>query len=128
MPIEMKLSIINNKPTTFDQNNAISFSSNGTLDLIGQYDENLGSPDEMFIDGNYLYVSCLHSELTKFDISDPLHPVFLGTTGFVGIVFRDFYIQGDIAYLLSQNHLKILNISNFSNLAILNKGNFPCFL
>ncbi|NHK32556.1 MAG: hypothetical protein FK730_14480 [Asgard group archaeon] len=112
---EMKQYNTNKKLTTLDYDNTISFPSNGNLDLVGQYDENLGSPDEMFIDSNYLYVSCDYDGLTKFDISDPLHPVFLGATGFVGSFSIDFCIQEDIAFLLYQNYLKILNISDVSN-------------
>ncbi|NHJ39062.1 MAG: hypothetical protein FK731_03445 [Asgard group archaeon] len=114
MPIEMKQTNTNKNLTTLDHDYTINFTDNGTLDLVGQYDENLGSPDDFFIQGDYLYVSNLLEELIKFDINDPLHPLFLGTTGFVGEPIIDFYIQEDIAYLLSRNWLKILNISNFS--------------
>ncbi|MHA1188211.1 MAG: hypothetical protein ACTSSK_15330 [Candidatus Heimdallarchaeota archaeon] len=100
-----------------EYNTTISESSGENLELLGQYDENIGRPRTMFIEENFLYIKSQSAGLIKMDVSDSTRPNILGinklATNWYG---NQFCIQDSILYLNDGFYIKVVNITDFNNL------------
>jgi len=96
--------------------NTISEPSGKNLELLGQYDENLGMPYAMYNEGDFLYVTGPSLGLVKMDISDATRPNILGIhrneSEFYGY---EFCVQDDIAYFADIYDLRVEDITDINN-------------
>ncbi|MHA1441659.1 MAG: LVIVD repeat-containing protein [Candidatus Heimdallarchaeota archaeon] len=100
-----------------EYNTTISESSGENLELLGQYDENIGRPRTMFIEENFLYIKSQSAGLIKMDISDSTRPSILGINKLATNWYGDqFCIQDSILYLNDGFYIKVVNITDFNNL------------
>jgi len=115
-----------------EYNTTISESSGENLELLGQYDENIGRPRTMFIEENFLYIKSQSAGLIKMDVSDSTRPNILGinklATNWYG---NQFCIQDSILYLNDGFYIKVVYYCNdvkvYGNLLITNwESGFIC--
>jgi hypothetical protein len=73
-------------------------------------------PDEaagLDISGSYLYVACSDAGLMIVDISDPLSPHVVATTGVPGAYCQDVVVDGTTAYVASVfTQLQVIDVSD----------------
>ena len=102
--------------------NTISEPSGKSLELLGQYDGNIGSPHSMFIEGDFLYITGPSAGLVKMDISDSIRPNILGIhkneNEFYG---HEFCVQDNIAYFADVYYLRIADITDINNVVELDR-------
>ncbi len=96
--------------------NTISEPSGKSLEMIGQFDESIGMPYTMYIEGDFLYIASPWIGFIKMDISDSTRPNILGIHGAENEQYGgEFCIQDNIAYFADFFYLRILNITDFNN-------------
>lgn len=97
--------------------NTISEPSGKSLEMLGQYDENLGMPHSMYIEGDNLYISGGDLGIAKISISDPVHPNILGnyrneSQHYGGL---EFCVQDNIAYFADFYFLRVVDVTDINN-------------
>ncbi len=99
-----------------EYDNTISEPSGQSLELLGQYDENLGMPYSLYREDDILYVTGPSLGLTKMDIGDPEHPNILGIyrniSQFYGV---EFCVKNNIAYFADIFDLRVVDITDINN-------------
>ena len=66
---------------------------------------------DIFIHGNYAYISSTGPALLIFDITDRSDPIFIGS--YDGIASAEaVYVSGIFAYLISENSIELVDVSN----------------
>ena len=85
------------------------------LEIIGSYDLGFQVTDDVFVLGNYAFVSAHYGGLYIFNVTDPSNPTLLSnytTNDYVTAT----YVSGDVAYIADGNSgIMALNVSNPRN-------------
>ncbi|MHA1365480.1 MAG: LVIVD repeat-containing protein [Candidatus Heimdallarchaeota archaeon] len=104
--------------TKSEYENTISEPSGKSLELLGQYDENIGVPKSLFVEENFLYILSDTAGLIKMDISDSTRPNILGINkSATNWECSEFFVKDSILYYLDGHHqIVIVNITDFNNL------------
>jgi len=88
--------------------------------IVGSSKDNLRNPTSIAISGNYAFVgntiSCEKgcSSLQVFDIHNPNHPISIASLEGLGVA-RQISISGNYAYILDDDAIDIVDITNPSN-------------
>lgn len=80
------------------------------LPLLSNYKHPSGAAQKVFVEGNYAYVAYGSAGLVILDISNPSSPSLVSSLN-IGNAFH-IYVEGQYAYLIVSDSLKIVNISN----------------
>jgi len=81
-------------PPVFNPNAVVSENTS----KIFQYDESYGWPLDVYVSGNYAFVSAWLGGLQVFDVSDPDNPTFAGSYE-TDYEVRDVKVDGNRAYV-----------------------------
>jgi len=94
----------------------ISEPTGKSLELLGQYDENLGMPFMMFVDEDFLYIACRKEGIVKMDLSDPSQPKIVGIHRNESEYYRDtFCIKNNIGYIVTYDNFLVMNFTDINN-------------
>jgi len=80
------------------------------LTLLSNYKHPSGAAQKVFVEGNYAYVAYGSEGLVILDISNPSSPSLVSSLN-IGNAFH-IYVEGQYAYLIVSDSIKIVNISN----------------
>ncbi len=100
-----------------EYDNTISEPSGKSLELLGQYDENIGTPYSTYIEGDFLYTTGPNLGLVKMDISDATQPNILGIHRNESDYYfgYEFCVKDNIAYFADINYLRVVDITDINN-------------
>ena len=100
----------------------ISESSGKKLELLGQYDENIGKPSSMYIEGDFLYTTSASAGLVKINISDPIEPKIVGINRNESERYSSgFCIKNNIGYFPCFNYIRVVNVTDINNVVELDR-------
>jgi prepilin-type N-terminal cleavage/methylation domain-containing protein len=112
------LEIVNVSDKQHPAHASVIYDGEGSTDT--DYGAHLGTPDSVFVSGNYAYVADGNGALEIVDVTDPTHPIHKGSIvdGGGAAPYLDspqsVYVVGNYAYLASYNSnaLEVINVSN----------------